>query len=419
MGGHVEAAGPQDQRDISEVITYILSREYWRPDPDKIALAGISYGAGLSLLGAALDDRVQTAVAMSGWTNVENVFFENSCPNLVAAQTLMPSGALTGRLDPSVWKAFENMILGNESAFRDFAAVRSPDTYIQALSDRGVPLFLSSNMGDLLFGAHRMLDFFERYSGPKRILMNQGVHASAELSGLQAPDRNYVWRHAKDWLRQWLKGGQTVKPDVLVDFEPLNGTREQFTEWPSQRIQWVDYRVGPRGKADQGQLLLASSSEAAEIKMATESIVFNKTAPRLSRDSTNYSIWYYASLPRGMRLCGAPEISFDVTSNARRWQVVASLFAASPVNTEKLISFGATACWNCTLSQRTTRRLQLHAVCEDVDEGLALAVNLYSDLYQPANSHRDLEVKFHYSKDFSLRVPSLVPDDQVDESILV
>jgi len=54
-GGHVEAAGPQDQRDISEVITYILSREHWRPDPDKIALAGISYGAGLSLLGAALD----------------------------------------------------------------------------------------------------------------------------------------------------------------------------------------------------------------------------------------------------------------------------------------------------------------------------------------------------------------------------
>ena len=41
-----------------------------------MAMVGISYGAGLALLGADRDPRVKVVVAMSGWTVFINALFK-------------------------------------------------------------------------------------------------------------------------------------------------------------------------------------------------------------------------------------------------------------------------------------------------------------------------------------------------------
>ena len=45
-------------------------------DIDRVAMVGISYGAGLALLGADRDPRVKVVVAMSGWTVFINALFK-------------------------------------------------------------------------------------------------------------------------------------------------------------------------------------------------------------------------------------------------------------------------------------------------------------------------------------------------------
>lgn len=50
----------------------------WQPDIDRVAMVGISYGAGLALLGADRDARIKAVVAMSGWTAFINALFKGS-----------------------------------------------------------------------------------------------------------------------------------------------------------------------------------------------------------------------------------------------------------------------------------------------------------------------------------------------------
>ena len=66
-GGVISMANIPDQNDISTMITWVIANT--NADPDRIGLSGISYGGGLSLLGAAKDSRVKSIVSMSCWVN--------------------------------------------------------------------------------------------------------------------------------------------------------------------------------------------------------------------------------------------------------------------------------------------------------------------------------------------------------------
>jgi dienelactone hydrolase len=61
-------AGPDDMQDVKAVIDEIKARAGgWRADMSRLAMAGISYGAGISLLGAAHEPRIKAVVCMSGY----------------------------------------------------------------------------------------------------------------------------------------------------------------------------------------------------------------------------------------------------------------------------------------------------------------------------------------------------------------
>lgn len=55
-----------------------------------------------------------------------------------------------------------------------------------------------------------------------------------------------------------------------------------------------------------------------------------------------------------------------------------------------LISHGSMTCWNCTAGERGTHRITLRSLCEDLGGwgmgGVGLALNMFSELYQPANT---------------------------------
>jgi len=440
-GGLVEGAGPEDQQDVSTVISYILSQAQWRPDPNNIAMSGISYGGGLSLLGAALDSRVKTAVSMSAWNNLTGSFFEGDSPNQVAFNTLLPSGMVTGRLDPQIWKIHRCVMVGDEPCFRDYAHVRSVDAYIDKLQQRQVPLLISNNFEDGLFGAHQMLDFFQAYTGPKKLLLNQGVHASAEMSGAFGDPWNYVWTQARAWFEHHLKGGPPpLEPDVVVDAEVRDGhgAREKFTAWPHERVSWEKYCPTPRRWALHGGLERIGDALAPKDVALPESISFGMDSgitagipvvgeaakiyvdmpvmSNLRTASKKSAIWYYVPVEQTKRLCGAPEVTIDITSNSASWQVVAYLLSVDWRDMGKMMSYGSATCWNCPKATRITRLIHMHALCEDITGGLGLGFNLYSSLYGPANANETLEVTFHYSDNFTVSVPALMKSQPSGQS---
>jgi dipeptidyl aminopeptidase/acylaminoacyl peptidase len=63
-GGQIEVAGPPDVADASKVIDWALANT--SADPQHIGIAGVSYGAGISLLAAAHDRRIKVAPADTG-----------------------------------------------------------------------------------------------------------------------------------------------------------------------------------------------------------------------------------------------------------------------------------------------------------------------------------------------------------------
>ncbi|CAK9065244.1 unnamed protein product [Durusdinium trenchii] len=364
-GGEIDCAGEKDQRDISEVISYTLNRSDWQPDPERLAMVGISYGAGLALLGAVRDVRIKAVVAMSGWTDFQEALFKG----------------------------------GNISGFAEFAQIRSVN--LSALE--------------------------VHYKGPKRLLLNQGIHASAEIPGLFGL-KNHVWAEAKKWLHTYLKGEAYPAPPLLeMQLRSNWATREQFDLWPSARIEYSTLVPSPRGTDLYGELATKASpseqvfdtitfSKATGISAglpyvgeAMQVFVDHRIRSKLLSSSRQHAIWYYKEVS-DTRLCGTPRLTLDLTASHSKWQIVAYLFGVNRrTKVGTLISHGSVTCWNCTAGVRGTHHITLRSLCEDLGGwgmgGVGLALNMFSELYQPANAEESLAINLHYSSSFSLVVP--------------
>ena len=95
--------------------------------------------------------------------------------------------------------------------FKEFAAVRSPALYQAQLEARQVPISFEQHGGSALH-PQDTLDFFNSYSGPKRLLLNQGIHATAEIGGLVNFPGNHVWIEAKIWIAHYSRVHQLRGP---------------------------------------------------------------------------------------------------------------------------------------------------------------------------------------------------------------
>ena len=79
-------------------------------DPDAVGVAGISYGSGIGLIGAAQDDRIRAVSAMSTWGDLEQSLYGNQTPRLVWGELLTLTSELLGNPDPIIaenWKKIQ------------------------------------------------------------------------------------------------------------------------------------------------------------------------------------------------------------------------------------------------------------------------------------------------------------------------
>jgi predicted acyl esterase len=425
--GVVTVAGPEDMQDLSAGVDWLLAHA--PVDAANIGISGISYGAGISLLGLAHEPRIKTAVAMSGWGSLARSIYGGESPSLAWGEILLGSGYLLGRMSPTIPDLFSDLL--SNSNIPDalaWADERSPLSYVDDINARGAPVYISNNLSDELFTSNSSIDMFAQLTGPKRLDLNQGIHASAEAPGL-AGLRNYTWDNVHDWLDYWLKGIDTG----IMDRPPLTmevmSTHEHvgYEAWPSAGVATMSLYLGPRAYRLSGKGTLETVPNTWSYKETILSgvdsgvttgvpvlspllrshvdIPVTVWTPGVLR--ANAIVYETAPLASSLRLRGVPTLDIWVAPSRPQAQLVAYLYDEDATGTARLITYGVKSLHDATPGQEIRVPIEIAATAYDVPAGhrIAIALDTYDPLYAvPTLSLYDVSVRYSGTKQSVLRL---------------
>lgn len=418
-GGIVGVAGPQDVADVSSVVDWLVANT--PTDPGRIGATGISYGAGLSMLGAAADPRIKAVAALSGWGNLIDQMYGNAVPNPTWLSVLFLSGSFTGRLDPLVGQYDADINNPDTPASRiaEIAAwggPRSPINAVPALNARGVPVFIGKNWQDDMFSPNSTLAMFTQLTGPKKIMLQPGIHASAELPGAVLGVDNAVFDQVHRWMDRWLKGvanGVDTEPKVTMQLA-YGGAVDQLSTWPAPELHTLTWQIGARGslrwdfgcfcwKGITGTLTTGAPSYAAtdSVSNGLDTTATTGPLPILSPLMSSvgvpvtdlvgtvlagYGVRYASgNLGATLRLRGAPHLAIRAVPSQKRGMLVAYLYDVDVLGVGTLVTHGARALHAAVPGVATDLSVDLNAIAYDVPAGhhVELVFDTIDSLYGP------------------------------------
>ncbi|MET8038481.1 alpha/beta fold hydrolase [Streptomyces sp. NPDC005345] len=384
-GGQIEVAGPPDTADASKVIDWALANT--PADPGKIGMAGVSYGAGISLLAAAHDRRVKAVAALSGWADLIDSIYSNRTQHAQAAAVLDGAGRLTGRPGPELQQVFSDFFSSNlskEQSLIDWGRKRSPATYVDQLNKNGAAVFLANAWGDTVFSPNQYARFYEELTGPKRLEFRPGDHATAELTGLFGLP-NDVWTDTGRWFDHYLKGednGVDREQPVRLKSRSTGGY-EGYPDWKSvgattRKIALggtTTIRTNVDSGADGGVVFLSSILDQLTRTPPMASI------PLLPR--TRAAVWQSGKYTSVQQVRGTARVHTTVTATKESGTLVAYLYDVGPLGLGRLVSNAPYTFHGRTPGKPFGVDLELFSTAYDVPAGhrLALVVDTVDPLY--------------------------------------
>lgn len=394
-GGEIEVAGPPDIADVSAVIDWALAHS--PADADRIGLGGVSYGAGISLLASAHDPRIKAVVAMSGWADLIDSIYSGRTQHLQAAALLGAAGSLTGRPGPELQQVLGDFLgsrLDKEAAMIEWGKKRSVAYQVDELNANGTAVFLGNAWGDTLFPPNQYTRFFERLTGPKRLELRPGDHATAEATGLLGLP-NDTWTNARRWFDRYLKGernGVDGEASVQLKSRSDNGY-EGYADWKSvgaggtEKLALNDSEhvfANIDSGANGGILLLSNLLDQFVKVPPTASI------PLLPRSFA--AVWQSGRYSEDRRIRGAVTLHTTVTPTKGDGTFVAYLYDVGPLGIGKLVSNAPYTFHGKAPGQSFGVDLELFSTAYDVPAGhrLALVIDTVDPLYiehNPTGAH--------------------------------
>jgi predicted acyl esterase len=439
--GITNVASPDDIKDVSDVVDWLSANV--PVDQGNIAISGISYGAGISLLGLAREPRIKTAVALSGWASLADELYFQETTNKSNLNLLVGIAPITGKLAPEV-KVLQADLLNPDTTpqradeIRAWARPRSPLYEVDKINARRAPVFLSKNYSDEMFTPNSTLDMFSKLQGPKKILLNKGWHATAEMGGALLGADNYVYDQAHRWFDYWLKGKDTgIMAEPQVDMAVANGSkRERLATWPDASVKDMRYHIAPRGdvrfqldcfctKGLNGALQTAPSNmtftdtiSSAGDTVATTGIplvsellsgigFFPVTAPALVNRAHGV-VYNGPKLTRTLKLRGTPRVQLQMRPAQAQAQVLTYLYDVDQFGVGKLITHSARSVHWAVPGKTISFPLDMHMTSYDVAQGhhLSLVIDTKDPHYAPANkSAFKLDLVFNDTTPATLSIP--------------
>ncbi|MEV7684582.1 CocE/NonD family hydrolase [Streptomyces bungoensis] len=388
-GGRVEVAGPPDTADASRVIDWALA--HTPADPGRIGMAGVSYGAGISLLAAAHDKRIRAVAALSGWADLISSIYPNRTQSVEAAAVLDGAASLTGRESPELREIFDNLYSSNlskEQQMIDWGRKRSVATYVDRLNSNHPAVMLANAWGDSVFPVNQYADFYDKLTVPKRLELRPGDHATAELPGLFGLP-NDVWTDTGRWFDHYLRGvdnGVDREPPVHV--KPRgSGGYEDYPDWKSlaatrRKIALAGsptIHAGVDSGADGGTVFLSSLLDQIVRLPPVASV------PLLPRRWA--AVWQSERYGAAQRVRGTATLHTTLTPTAESGTLIAYLYDVGPLGFGKLVTHAPYTWHGRTPGEPFDVHLDLFSTAYDVPAGhrLALVVDTVDPLYSEHN----------------------------------
>jgi predicted acyl esterase len=381
-GGQIHVAGPQDVADASSVIDWMLANT--SADPARIGFAGVSYGAGLSLLAAAHDPRIKAVAAMSAWTDLTYSLYGNQTRHLLAADLLGFLGQLTGRPDAQLNQALADLSGNTDIPWvESWAAARSPATYLSQLDANHPAVYIANAFGDSFFAPDQIVSFFNQYTGPKRLDLAPGDHATVELTGL-AGLPNTVWSNVGDWFDTYLGGASTATTGV--NLTSVGGSQQHYGDWADTSSSTDTVNL-PATSITSGYATIANAgipfltNGLTQVTGSPSSIWL----PLVDRDDA--AVWQGPTLWSGADIRGIPEAQFTMVPSAGSGTLVAYLYDVNWLGAATFVTHVPYTYLDATPGAPLHISLDLNAISYDVPAGdhLALVVGTKDLLYADAD----------------------------------
>ncbi|MFE2881552.1 CocE/NonD family hydrolase [Streptomyces sp. NPDC059272] len=388
-GGGIEVAGPKDVADASRVIDWALANT--PSDAGHIGMAGVSYGAGISLLAAAHDKRIKAVASLSGWADLIGSIYSGRTEHVQAAALLNGVGLVTGRPSAEtsqVLKDFFASNLSREQELIDWGKVRSATTYLDQLNRNGAAIMLANGWGDTIFPPNQIADFYGRLTGPKRLELRPGDHATAELTGLFGLP-NDVWTDTERWFDHYLKGANNgIDRERPVELKSrTGGGYEGYPDWKSvgatrKKIDLAGtttIHTNVDSGADGGIVFLSSILD--QVAQAPP-VAYVPLLPRRWA-----AVWQSGKYGSAQQVRGTVTLHTTVTDTKESGTLVAYLYDVGPLGLGKLVSDAPYTWHGQTPGQPFGVDLELDSTAYDVPAGhrLALVVDTVDPLYVEHN----------------------------------
>lgn len=229
-GGGIDTAGPADIADTSRVIDWMLANT--TANPSRIGLAGVSYGAGISLIASGFDSRVKAVAALSGWSDLVASLFGGETRRPQAVALLNLAATLLGRPSPELSTTINDYFANrNIESIKAWGRVRSAATYISQINAHKPAILMANAYGDSLFPPNQLVSFYGQLAGPKRLEFAPGDHAVVEATGLLGLP-NGVWTSVTRWMDQYVAGVDTgISREAPVVLRTYDGDTEGYASW--------------------------------------------------------------------------------------------------------------------------------------------------------------------------------------------
>ncbi|MBB4740052.1 putative acyl esterase [Actinoplanes octamycinicus] len=403
-GGTIDTAGPLDMADLSRVVDWTIANT--PADADRIGAAGISYGAGISLLGAGADRRIRAVAALSGWSDLVYSLYSGDTRHRQSSGLLSLAAQLVGKPSPELTQMLGDFN-GNRNVdyVKAWGRARSASTSLDAINANQPAVLLANGWGDSFFPPNQLTDFFGRLTTPKRLELRPGDHAIAELTGVLGLP-NDAWQSLYDWFDHYLAGRPTgVESAPAVRVKPLNAATESYPDWSALTGSTRRYGLGrirlldgtgllggaastgwtkqlPAGKdtvAGGGVVLLTNGASAITGQQPSVWLPFV--------DRARAGVWAAERPSTVLRLRGTPKVHLELSGAAGTGTLVSYLYDLDALGNAKLITH-APVTW---LTRTGSVDVDLFATAYDLPAGhsLTLVVDTADPLYYDENAPGD------------------------------
>ncbi|MEV6349269.1 CocE/NonD family hydrolase [Actinoplanes sp. NPDC051851] len=406
-GGEIDTAGSLDMADLSLVIDWTIA--HTATDPDRIGAAGISYGAGISLLGAAFDKRIKVAGVLSGWSDLGYSLYSGSTRHLQSSGLLSLAAQLVGNPSEELSTMLSDFAANrNVDQVQAWAKLRSAQTYLSRINANQPAVLIENGWGDSFFPPNQWQSFFTGLTGPKRLELRPGDHAIAELTGL-AGLPNAVWTDLYEWFDHYLAGvdnGAQDEPQVQIT--GLNTSGETYADWADLTGSTSRYGLGKIRTLDGTGLLGGAVSSGWTKKLpADKDTIANGGVVLLTNgisaftgiqpsvwlpfvDRSRAGVWASERPSTVTHIRGTPRVHLELSGTAATGTLVAYLYDLDALGTATLVTH-APVSWLGTSTGTRSVDVDLFSAAYDMPAGhsLTLVVDTVDPLYYDENASGD------------------------------